>query len=91
MTLFDHPIVVSDLQYICESTDWSTFAGKTILITGANGHIATYLAYSFLYAVEERKLDVTIVVLSRDKEKMKKKYYSWAGRKYFNRLAGDVC
>ncbi len=91
MTLFDQPIVVSDLQYICESTDWSTFAGKTILITGANGHIATYLAYSFLYAVEERKLDVTIVVLSRDKEKMKKKYSSMAGRTYFHLLATDVC
>ena len=91
MTLFDQPIVVSDLRYICESTAWSTFAGKTILITGANGHIATYLAYSFLYAVEERKLDVTIVVLSRDKEKMKKKYPSMAGRTYFHLLATDVC
>lgn len=91
MTLFDSHIIISDLEYLSAVTDWSPFAGKTILITGANGQIAAYLAYSFLYAIEKRKLDATIIVLSRNSEKLKNLYSFFTGRKYFHLLATDVC
>ena len=44
-------IIEEDLQYITNSTivDWNKFTDKTVLITGANGMIASYLVKTLLY------------------------------------------
>ena len=49
---YNNPIVKDDLTDISHKVDWSRFNNKTILITGANGHIASYLIYSFAYAID---------------------------------------
>ncbi len=90
MTLFDNIIVAADLKHICDKTDWTAFDGKNILITGANGHIATYLTYSFLFAVAVGKLDATIIVLSRDGKKLREKYAPFIDLRCFRMLAADV-
>ncbi len=43
-------IIQQDLQYITEQNiKWETFAGKTILITGANGIIGYYLVRTIMF------------------------------------------
>lgn len=90
MTLFENRIVSADLKHICSTTDWSAFDGKSILITGANGHIATYLTYSFLFAIQAGKLNATVIALSRNGEKLRAVYAPFIGMSYFRGLEADV-
>ena len=90
MTLFENRIVSADLKHICSTTDWSAFDGKSILITGANGHIATYLTYSFLFAIQAGKLNATVIALSRNGEKLRAVYAPFIGMSYFRVLEADV-
>ena len=46
-------IIIEDLENIYNrDIDWEKFRNAAVLITGANGLIATYLIYMFLYLNE---------------------------------------
>ncbi len=80
-----------DLVRISEGFKWSVFENKNVLITGANGHIASYLAFAFAFAVEHKELNAKIIVVSRDKERLERLYKPFWGKEWFNILAADVC
>ncbi len=90
MMSFDNFVVASDLKHICDRAKWNAFDGKTILITGANGHIATYLIYAFLFAIAAGKLNAVIIALSRDGKRLQERYARFVCLPYFSMLAADV-
>lgn len=67
-------IITEDIKSICRTVDWNCFKNKTILITGANGHIASYLAYTFAYQIINNNLDIRLLLLSRSINKLKEKF-----------------
>lgn len=71
---YNNPIVKDDLTDISHKVDWSRFNNKTILITGANGHIASYLIYSFAYAIDCGIITADIIAVSRNKDKLMSLY-----------------
>lgn len=87
---YDNPIVKNDLIEITERINWSEFDNKTILITGANGHIASYLTYTFAYAVEHKIIKADIIAMSRNKEKMETLYNPFIDEGWFSMSVNDV-
>ena len=78
MNFTENPIIKEDINNIISSIDdWSYFSGKTILVTGANGFIPSYIIYSHVstsfYAVRTEpsvyKYSLIMVVLSTVPEK----------------------
>jgi len=69
-------IIKEDLESIYKADiNWSRFAGKTVLITGANGFLPAYLVETLLY-VSDCFLDkkIKVIGLVRNIEKAKKRF-----------------
>lgn len=85
-----HPVVQLDMASIWRGIWWDRFEGKTILITGANGHIATYIVCSFAYAVENLGLRAKIIALSRDLEGLRRRYAVFWEKEWFEAVVADI-
>ena len=73
--LFSNNVVRKDIEEIsAEFTFWNKFNNQTILITGANGHIASYIAYTFAFQIINRGLNAKLLLLSRNFDKLKKRF-----------------
>ncbi len=84
-------IVLEDLDNVYKrDINWSQFRNASVLITGANGLIATYLIYILLYLNECDNLGVKVIGLARSQEKMKLKYGTLLEREDFEVIYQDV-
>lgn len=92
MALINNPIIRKDIEEILQTTyiDWSRFNGKTILITGANGMLPSYLVYTFLYMKVYLGYDVTVVGLVRDVGKAKLVLNDVLSNENFQLITQDV-
>lgn len=89
---YNNHIVQADLREITSTPiQWEEFQNKTILVTGANGMLATYLIYTFLYLVDKKGLDIKIVALSRSLDKTQELYAEFLDKPYFVILHQDIC
>lgn len=88
----NNKVVQEDMSQMAEEPlDWHQFDGKTILVTGATGMLATYISYFLLYLKEEKEIDLTLVALCRTKAKAEKTFKEFLDKIYFNLLLQDVC
>lgn len=72
MIYYSHPVIQKDLQEIASyDLPWEKLKGRTILVTGANGMLATYLIYLFVYLNHKHETGICIQALSRDRKKLK--------------------
>ncbi len=84
-------IIIEDLENIYNrDIDWEKFRNAAVLITGANGLIATYLIYMFLYLNEEKDLGVKVIGMARNPEKVEKKFGNLLKRNDFEVIYQDV-
>lgn len=74
MLTYSNHVLQLDLQEIINRIDDRAFNNKTIVITGANGLIATYLAYFFLHLVLSREIHLRLILISRDLNELKRKF-----------------
>jgi UDP-glucuronate decarboxylase len=88
-----HPVVTEDMQTIHSSRkDWHRFSGKSVLITGASGFLASYLIEFFSWLNEQATQEpLTIYALGRDANKLDGKFAHLRGRPDFIPLIRDVC
>lgn len=89
---YSNSIVKADLQQLfVTALPWNKLNNSTILVTGANGMIATYIIYFLMYLNIEKKNNVKVIALSRNKAKAKELFSEfWADQK-FTFLEQDVC
>ncbi|MDR0747703.1 MAG: NAD(P)-dependent oxidoreductase [Helicobacteraceae bacterium] len=79
-------IIAEDIQNILsESLPWEKLNGKTVLITGAGGVIASYFVY-VLMALG----NVNVIANIRDKSKAEKKFGQYKNNPRFSLLIQDV-
>lgn len=90
MLTYSHPIVQKDLEDI-NRIPLSIPEGNTILVTGANGQIATYIVYSLMYQVSQYRLDIHVIALSRNQEKAEQLFQDFLQDSHFTLLIQDVC
>jgi UDP-glucuronate decarboxylase len=85
-------IINEDIESICqEEIDWSFFSGKNILITGANGILASYITETFLSLSKSGIIhDTRIFALSRNRENALAKFHNHINDKCFKLIIQDV-
>lgn len=87
-----HEIIIQDLEEItAEQVSWDKLRGKTVLITGASGLIASYLVYTLLYLNDTRGMDIQVLALVRNREKAETQFGEIIRRQDFVLLVQDVC
>lgn len=85
-------ILKEDLDYIISSNlDWKKFEGKTILITGANGLLPSYMVKTLLY-LNEKVLNkkCKVIGLVRNINKAKIKFINFVNDKHLTFVEQDV-
>lgn len=61
-------VLLSDLNEISASKiiDWERFRNKTILVTGANGMLPSYIVYTLLYQNKKKQLNLKVIAQVRN-------------------------
>lgn len=70
-------IIKEDLDQIISSpiVNWKKLKGSTILVTGANGMLPSYMVETLLYLNERRNYDIKVIALVRNLQKAKTVFY----------------
>lgn len=85
-------IVEEDIEYIANyPLDWDKMKHKTILITGANGLLPSYMVRTILYLNDKMSLKCKVVALVRNQEKALNIFKDYIGRDDFHIIVQDVC
>ncbi len=83
-------IVKDDIASIIRRADFSGFAGKSVLITGANGHIASYLALTFAEAIAGGHVQMRLSLLSRNAANLEATFGEYIRRGIADAIIQDV-
>ena len=85
-------IIQEDLQRMSEAKlPWQELEGKTVLVTGATGMLASYVTWLLLYLHEHAGINVSVVALCRNRQKAEQYFGLYVGKSYFCLLIQDVC
>lgn len=85
-------VMMEDLQRMAqESLPWQQLDGKTVLVTGATGMLASYVTWLLLYLHEQRGVNVSVVPLCRNPQKAASYFGKFLDKPYFHLLIQDVC
>ena len=88
----DCKIIIEDLQRMSEAhLPWKELDGKTILVTGATGMLASYVTWLLLYLHEHAGINVSVIALCRNRQRAEQYFGSYEGKPYFQLLVQDVC
>jgi UDP-glucuronate decarboxylase len=85
-------IVQEDLEEIVsQPLDWDAFAGRTVLVSGANGFLPTYMVETLLFLNERRRgFACKVVGLVRSREKAERRFRHHLDRDDLRLLLQDV-
>lgn len=68
-------IIEEDMRDIySRSVDWNMLNGKTVLLTGAYGMLASYVVLFLLYLQMQKLVDVSLIAVVRNKKKFAEKF-----------------
>ena len=86
-------IIVEDLKSIVKAPiPWSSFEGKTVLISGANGFLPAYMVHTLLYLNDTiLKKKVKVIALCRNRKRALDKFAGYIKRKDLKLIIQDVC
>ena len=85
-------VITEDLRRMCQADQpWQQLGGKTVLVTGATGMLASYVTWLLLCLHEEVGIDVSVLALCRNPQKAEHYFGSYVGKPYFRMLIQDVC
>lgn len=90
--LIKNKLYKKDIEYICNfKLPYKNLDNKNILITGANGLIASVLVDSIMNLNLSYNYKINVYILCRNKEKAKKRFCDYYNDKRFNVIVQDVC
>jgi len=86
-------ILLDDFEEIFNNKKikWKVLKNKTILITGANGFIASYIIYFLIFLNQKYNFKIKIILVGRNKKKLNKKFINKNTKKNFILIEQDVC
>ncbi len=92
MSISRHPIIEEDLRTIVSChLPWEKLFGKTVLVSGANGLVPSYLLETLLYLNESSKAAIHTIALVRNREKATRRLGHLIGRPDLTLVVQDVC
>ncbi|MGT2681968.1 NAD-dependent epimerase/dehydratase family protein [Streptococcus porci] len=92
MISYKNTIVQDDMNRLLndKAIAWDRLKRKTVLITGANSMLATYMVYALVALNEQKNSQTKIVATARNIEKAKLRFADVLGHDYFELLEHDV-
>ena len=65
-------LLIDDFEKIINNKKirWKVLKNKTILITGANGFIASYIIYFLIFLNQKYNFNIKIILIGRNKKKL---------------------
>lgn len=85
-------ILTDDFAYIASlALPWKKLTNKTVLITGANGFIPSYIIKTILYLNIKLGNNTTIIGLARNKKKAMQRFQIYKNRTDLKIVIQDVC
>lgn len=89
--MYNNNIVKKDLEdLISRNNDYKKLRNKTVLITGANGMLASYCMYYLMYLNDINNMNIKIYALVRNREKLEKET-CYQKREDITPIIQDVC
>ena len=89
---YKNAIIQEDVAVMAKANlPWKELDGKTVLVTGATGMLASYVCWLLLYLHRHHGIQVSVVALCRSQEKAKEMFGDYLGEPYFRLLIQDVC
>lgn len=89
---YRNQVVQEDLGKITESgIPVEKLKEKCVLVTGANGMLATYLVYYLMHLNEKGDGPVKVIALARNEKKAQERFGVFGGNPCFRLLIQDVC
>lgn len=88
------PVIEADMAWITAANlPWASLAGKTVLISGANGFLPAYMVETVLYLNERQNKSnpATVIALVRNQERALERFSAYQGRADLRFLVQDVC
>lgn len=80
-----------DIEIIYKNPiDWEVFRNKTILVTGATGRLGMYFVEAILKADIDYNLNVNVIALARNEEKLKRVFGTTAALTNFHKRIQDI-
>src|SRR5690554_2873808 len=90
MINYKNQVVLHDLNELHKSgVNWENLRGKTILVTGATGMIASYFTFMLMYLNEQEDLKMKLKLLARNIDKLNLIFGEERGSIEF--IVQDVC
>lgn len=92
-TILTNSIYQQDIERAAEALlDWDKLSGKTVLISGATGMIASTLIDILMYQNQkiQAKFEIQIIAISRNMEGAKVRFERYWDSKYFTYLSHDI-
>ena len=85
-------IIKEDLEFIISSNlvDWECFRDKSVLITGANGMLPSYMVMTLLYLNRVRNMNIKVYALVRNIVKAQKIFSEYSEKDGLHFIASDV-
>ena len=85
-------IILEDMNTLWQKSivDWKQFNNSTVLITGANGMLASYITYMLIYLNEYCDINVNIIALCRNEKKVTKRFGEYTEKDYFTVCFDDI-
>ena len=85
-------IIYKDIEELLKhDLSFNEFCGKSILITGANGQIASYLVYLFMFLNLKKDLGIKVIALVRNLNKAFDRFSDFKDSEYFEIINQDIC
>ncbi len=86
-TIINNKLYKEDIGYVASlPIDWERLQGKTFLISGASGNIASFL----IDVLIKKDIDIKIIALGRNENRAKERFsYCWESEN-FSFIAGDI-
>ncbi len=87
-----NPIIKKDLDIITSSEliEWKRFDNKTVLVSGANGMLPSYMVETLLFLKEKYGYNIKVIALVRNIEKAKRVFEDYDGNPMLEYLVQDV-
>ena len=83
-------ILSEDVDFIINSNiPWKKFSGKTILISGANGFLPSYMVHT-LFQLNKTKINTKVYALVRNKTKTKKIFNQYIKNGFLEIIEQDI-
>ncbi|MBN1824448.1 MAG: NAD-dependent epimerase/dehydratase family protein [Endomicrobiales bacterium] len=85
-------IVREDLESITSSDlDWGKFKDSSILISGANGMLGSYMAYAFMHLNEKNAgMNIKVYALARNEDRARERFSDHLKSPLFKIIQGNV-